>query len=121
MRTKPYRDTMGKLTIGIGRNLDDVGLSTAEINQLLENDLDRAEACAAELFPNFDSLSDARRAVLVNMAFNMGRDRLALFRKLRKAVEACDFDTAYTEIVSSLWASQVGVRATRLAKQMKEG
>jgi lysozyme len=121
IRTKPYRDTVGKLTIGCGRNLDDVGLSMAEINMLLENDIERAEKDAAELFPNFDTLSPVRRAVLVNMAFNLGRDRLGQFRKLRKAVEACDWEQAAVEMQNSLWASQVGVRAIRLAKQMKEG
>ena len=118
---KPYRDTAGKLTIGTGRNLDDKGLSPQEVDFLLENDLNDAEYDARELFPTFDQLSDARKAVLINMAFNLGRERLRLFRKLRKAVDALDFESAYVEMVSSTWADQTGPRATRLAKQMKDG
>lgn len=121
VKPKPYRDTVGKLTIGCGRNLDDVGLRADEIDYLLENDIVVAEADARDLFPGFEGLSDNRKAVLVNMAFNLGRERLAQFRKLRRAVEELDFDQAYVEMVSSLWADQVGPRATRLSKQMKEG
>jgi lysozyme len=121
VKPKPYRDTLGKLTIGVGRNLDDVGLSSEEISFLLENDITIAEGVAKELFPSFDQLSDARKAVLINMSFNLGRERLRLFRKLRKAVESQDFDSAYVEMISSQWADQVGVRATRLAKAMKDG
>src|SRR5687767_6324235 len=72
VRHKPYRCTAGKLTIGVGRNLDDVGLSLDEVNILLANDIHRAEVAAMDVFPNFLELSDNRKAVLVNMAFNMG-------------------------------------------------
>ena len=34
-RAFPYRDSVGKLTIGVGRNLSDRGLSEGEIDQLL--------------------------------------------------------------------------------------
>jgi lysozyme len=121
VKNKPYRDTAGKLTIGVGHNLDDDGLSPKAIAFLLEEDIDAAEYDARALFPNFDDLSDNRKAVLINMAFNLGPEGLSLFRKFRRAVTALDFDTAYVELVSSLWADQVGVRATRLAKQMKDG
>jgi len=121
VKSKPYRDTKGKLTIGVGHNLDDKGLSPKAIAFLLEEDMDEAEYGARTLFPNFDDLSDARKAVLLEMTFNLGVEGLSLFRKFRKAVAAQDFDSAYVEMVSSLWADQVGVRATRLAKQMKDG
>lgn len=121
VKAKPYRDTMGKLTIGCGRNLDDVGLFQDEIDLLLENDITRAEESARSLFPTFDELTDNRRAVLVNLAFNIGQTRLAQFKKLRKAVVANDFETAHVEMLCSLWADQVGQRAVRLAKLMREG
>lgn len=121
VKSKPYRDSVGILTIGCGRNLEHVGLFPDEINYLLENDIKRAENDARALFPSFDELSDNRKAVLINMAFNLGMDRLGKFRKFRRAVEAKDFDNAYVEMVSSMWADQVGPRATRLAKLMREG
>lgn len=39
LRLKPYKDTVGKLTIGIGRNLDDKGISRKEAFALLDNDI----------------------------------------------------------------------------------
>ena len=121
VKNKLYRDTVGKWTVGVGHNIEDRGLRPDEIALILENDINDAEADARALFPNFDALSETRQAVVVNLAFALGRDKLTLFRKFRKAVTAEDFDSAYVELVSSQWADQVGVRATRLAKQMKDG
>ena len=121
VRTKPYRDTVGKLSIGVGRNLDDVGLRPDEIAYLLENDIAEAERCARELFPSFQRLSVNRRAVLCNMAFNLGQAKLARFQKMRAAVVAKDFEKAAAEMLRSAWAKQVGPRADRLAKLMKKG
>ena len=121
VKAKPYKDTVGKLTVGVGRNLDDVGLRTDEINYLLDNDIQQAEADAKTLFTNFDALSDARKAVLVNMSFNLGLSRLSGFKNFKAAVEAGAFEQAAVEMLSSKWAEQVGARATRLAKAMREG
>lgn len=38
-RAHPYTDTTGNLTIGVGRNLSDRGLSADEIDLLFANDL----------------------------------------------------------------------------------
>ena len=117
----PYVCSAGKTSIGVGRNLDDVGLSPYEINILLENDLVKAENDARILFPSFDSLSDVRKAVLINMAFNLGRSRLSGFKNMIAAVEAGNFAAAAEEMISSRWAAQTGKRAERLAKQMLTG
>jgi lysozyme len=121
VKVKPYRDTMGKLTIGVGRNLDDVGLRADEVEYLLDNDINAAETSAKAVFPSFDSLSDNRKAVIVNMAFNVGRVGLAGFVKFRQAVEAKDFDRASREMLDSQWSRQVGNRAVRLATMMRQG
>ena len=120
-RRFPYRDSVGKLTIGVGRNLDDVGLRPDEIDYMLENDISEAEGDARELFPSFDALSDARKAVLVNMCFNLGRSRLSAFHKFRAAVSDGEWERAAAEMIDSKWAAQVGIRAQRLSKQMREG
>ena len=121
VRAKPYRDTVGKLTIGVGRNLDDVGLHPDEIALMLDNDIVAAELTARVLFPSFDGLSVNRRAVLVNMAFNLGQARLSGFGNMRAAVAAGEFYRAAEEMLDSKWAQQVGIRAQRLALQMREG
>jgi lysozyme len=118
---KPYKDTVGKLSAGCGRNLDDVGLRDDEIALMLSNDVRVAENDAINLFVGFEWLSDVRKAVLVNMAFNLGHDRLSKFVKLRAAVKNRDFEEAAKQMLDSTWAAQVGLRAVRLAKQMREG
>lgn len=120
MRDKPYRDTVGKLTIGVGRNLDDVGVSADEVDLMLANDIARAEACARKWVPNFDLLDDARRAVVCNMAFNLG-DRLGGFSDTLAAIRAGRWDDAATMMLVSHWAVQVGARARRLSAQMRTG
>lgn len=65
LKLKPYRCTANKLTIGYGRNIDDVGISEAEAEVLLSNDLERCANEVAKHVDAFDKLNDARQAVLV--------------------------------------------------------
>lgn len=120
-KAKPYTDTVGKLTIGVGRNLTDRGLSPDEVNYLLANDIAIATSDAKKLVTGFDSLDDVRQEVLVNMAFNLGIDRLRGFKKFLAAVNTKDFAKSSVEMLDSLWAKQVGARANRLSKAMLTG
>lgn len=123
VREYAYQDSEGYWTIAIGRLIDKRRggrLRPDEIALMLDNDITDAEVDARALFPSFGQLSERRQAVLVNMAFNLGRDRLAGFRKFRAAVEAGAWVDAATEMLDSLWARQVGIRAQRLAKEMRE-
>lgn len=118
---KPYRDTVGRLTIGIGRNLDDRGISIEEADMLLNNDLLLVETGLNALLPQARELDEARRGVLLNMGFNMGLDGLLKFRRMLRAVEIRDYESAAREMLDSDWALQVGSRADRLSKQMTTG
>ena len=120
-RNKPYRCTAGKLTIGIGRNLDDVGLSDDEIGLLLENDIARAELSARRLIPQFDALSPNRQCVVVSMAFNLGETRFAKFKNTLAAINSARWQNAAAGMRQSDWYTQVGARAERLAKMMEQG
>lgn len=113
LRLKPYKDTVGVLTIGYGRNLEK-GISHAEAEYLLENDLDEAIRVAKQLVPSFLNLSSVRQEVLVEMAFNLGGPRLAGFKKMLAAIEAKDFTTASKEGRDSLWYQQVKGRGEKL-------
>jgi lysozyme len=121
LRLELYRCTAGKLTIGYGHNIEDRGVSQRVAALMLEEDMDEAEATAKALFPSFEGLSDARKAVLVNMAFQLGQTRLAGFRKVREAVAAGAWHQAAVEMLDSLWARQTPKRAGRLAQQMRAG
>lgn len=118
-RLKPYRDTLNILTIGVGRNLDDVGLFPDEVDLMLDNDI-RIRRESLSRFGWFTALDEVRQGVLINMAF-MGIPRLLGFRKMIAALEAQDYERAAAEMLDSTWAGQVHARADRLAQQMRSG
>lgn len=120
-RLKPYRDTVGKLTIGVGRNLDDVGLSPEESAYLLANDINKVLRQLDEKLPWWRGLCFNRQRVLINMAFNLGIAGLLGFRNTLAAVQAGQYDKAAEGMLSSKWATQVGKRAVRLADLMRNG
>jgi lysozyme len=116
-----YKCSAGKNTIGVGRNIDDRGITEDESDYLLSNDID---LCVKELesaFSWFSNLSDARQRVLINMCFNLGLSRLMGFKKFLAAVEAEEWQTASVEMLDSKWAKQVGLRSTRLRDLLLEG
>lgn len=121
LRLSPYKDSVGKLTIGYGRNLSDVGITTEEATVLLANDLERTVNDLSKCLPWVSSLDDARRSVFTNMAFNMGIHALLEFNQMLAAAQAGDWEKAAEEMVYSKWADQVGARAQRLAQQMRTG
>lgn len=115
VKTKPYQDTVGKWTIGVGRNLDDVGLSLGEIDFLLSNDITKAWASVTATWPWVVHLSDVRQRVLCEMVFQMGLGGVMAFKKFLAAMEAGDWTKASVEMLDSLWAKQTPSRAHRLA------
>ena len=122
LRLKPYRDTIGKLTIGYGRNLEDIGLSLEEAEALLRNDLSRCEAELREVLgETYEALSPVRKAVLLDMIYNLGKSRFLGFKRMIAALKAGDFSRAAEEMLDSRWAAQVGRRAQFLAEKMREG
>ena len=121
LRLVPYRCSAGKLTIGVGRNLDDVGITESEAMHLLVNDIMRSKNATLTIIPDLLELSEQRQRVLVNMCFNLGPWGLRNFRKMLAAIAERDFSRAADEMLDSKWARQVGPRATRLAKMMRDG
>lgn len=121
LKLKPYRCTAGKLTIGVGRNIEDNGISTGEAMVMLRNDLTRTRLALEKVFPGFLGLSRPRRLALIDMCFNLGLPRFLGFKKMLAAVVARDFNLAAEEMLSSVWAEQVGQRARTLATMMREG
>lgn len=121
LRLKPYVDTVGKLTIGYGRNLTDQGITGAEASAMLDHDLETTVAELTLAFPFVLGLDPARQIVLGNMAYNLGVPRLKGFTQMWAAVQAGDFTAAALEMIESTWAKQVGSRATRLSEAMRTG
>ena len=121
LRLRPYTDTVGKITIGVGRNLEDVGITSVEADFLLTNDIQKVQAQLNSTMSWWAGLSDNRQLVIANMAFNMGVPRLLGFKRMWEALEVHNYVHAADEMMDSKWAGQVGTRAIRLAKIMKGG
>jgi lysozyme len=118
LKLEPYECTAGKLTIGVGRNIEDIGITEDEARYLLDNDILRV---CDELDRNLSwwrDLSDVRQRVLVDMVFNLGISRFMQFQNAISAIESGDYDKAAEEMLDSRWTKQVGQRAHRLANAM---
>lgn len=121
IRLKPYKDTVGKLTVGVGRNLADKGLTKDEALYLLTNDIADATAECRRYIEFFDTLDEVRQRVLIDMAFNMGIHGVLGFKTTLGHIAAGRYDAAAESMLQSKWATQVGRRAHRLAQWMKTG
>jgi lysozyme len=121
LKLKPYRCSADKLTIGVGRNIEEVGISEEEARYLLKNDIEMVTAqCLAE-FPWFILLSDARKEAIVNLVFNMGLTTFKKFKKTIGYIEQGLFDLAGSELLDSNYARQVGDRSVRVANMLANG
>ena len=122
LRLKPYRCTAGKLTIGIGRNLDDCGISQTEAYVLLENDIQNCERQLVDEIPDiYNTLDEVRKSVLLNMCFNLGIKGLLGFNNTLAYIGAGDWERAANGMLASKWAKQVGMRAIELSEMMRKG
>ena len=123
---KPWRQCpcgfKGKLTLGVGRNLEDVGITEDEAILLLENNINSSIIQVERNFGSwFSKLNSARKMVIISMAFNMGIDGLKTFQKMIKSISSGDFTSASNQMLMSKWSSQVGNRAIILSQIMKTG
>lgn len=116
---KPKTFVEGQVTIGIGRNLVDKGISQEEAEYLLRNDIKEVYYDLHTRVKGFKALSFVRKAVLVNMAFNMGINKMMKFAKMLKHIEEQDYHKASKEMLLSKWAKQVGYRAIEMSESMK--
>ena len=137
-----YKDSLGIDTIGIGRNLEDRGISDEELEDmgidsidhvysfgiteadailLAENDVQIVEKELLDAHPCIAGLDAVRQLVLMDMAFNMGVPRLCKFKKMWAAIHDNNFTVASKEMLDSRWANQVKSRSTKLAHAMYSG
>jgi lysozyme len=116
-----YKCTGDKWTIGVGRNLDDRGITEDEARYLLKNDIAIVEEELLRVKPSVADLDGVRQRILVDMGFNLGIPTLLKFQNMWTAIEDEDWIEAAEQMLDSRWAKQVGRRAIRLADAMKTG
>ena len=119
-----YKDSLGYWTIGVGHLIDKArggGLPEPIIDALLDYDLNICSHEVAAFLPWTENLDEARKAVLVDMAFNLGIGGLLGFKNTLAAIKEERWDDAAKGMLTSKWAGQVGKRAERLAEMMRLG
>ena len=121
LELKPYKDTVGKLTIGYGRNLDDNGITEEVAKYLLARDQIRSHNELIGNFAFFQKIDPIRQAVLADMHMNMGLPRLLTFKKMLTACQFQDWDTAAAELMDSRYFRHTRYRAKRNYMMMKYG
>lgn len=119
-KARVYTDTVGKLTVGVGRNISDRAFSEDEIELMLDNDINLIINQLDKHLPWWRKMNDARQNVLINMSF-MGIGKVLEFKNTLAAMEAGRYEDAASGMMNSLWAKQVKDRAVRLAKVMRTG
>lgn len=114
LKLKPYRCTAGKLTIGVGRNIEDNGITEAEARMMLRYDIEVSRSPLLK-YKWFTQLNTPRQDAIINMVFNLGLPRFLKFKKTIAFLQAEDWENAAVEMMNSTWAKQVGNRAVELA------
>lgn len=121
-RLKPYRCTAGKLTIGVGRNIEDVGITREESRFLLVNDIEKCVTDLLTIFPDFYLYDQARQWALIDLRFNLGPGGFRSFRRMIAAIKRGDWQQAAAEAIDSKWSKQVQYdRVTTITRQMRTG
>lgn len=121
LRLFPYLDSVGKTTIGIGRNLTDRGIDNDEAEFLFSNDVDLATFGLMKIFPDFSGWTENRQNAMVDMMFNLGATRFLGFKRMIAAIKLGEWSTAAAETRSSKWAEQLPRRVAELAQLVEKG
>lgn len=118
---KPPACVRGKLTIGVGRNLTDVGLRPSEIRLMLDNDMQEAEAHLNTLYPWWRKMDMVRQAALWDLMFNLGPTRLSKFTTSLPLLSQANYRDAAHALRRTLWYRQVGRRGVRITEMVETG
>ncbi len=117
----PYKDTVNKLTIGIGRCLDERGITMEEAEFLLKTDISIVMTELNDSFPWWSNLSEKRQLIMCDLVFNLGMPKLKKFVKFLAAMEKEQWLNAHDELLDSNYADQVPNRAKRNAQTILKG
>jgi lysozyme len=120
-RAKPYKCPAGKLTIGVGRNIEDNGISVEEAEFMLENDIKRCIEELRDIFKDFDTFGENQKMALIDFIFNIGKTTFMKFSKTILAIKKQDWEEVSREMINSLWYKQVGNRGKFIVNQIKKG
>lgn len=140
-RDTAYNDSEGILTIGFGFNLEKEGarerieslgldyevvcnknqkMSFEQAHYLMKEDVGTAISDAKSYVgENWEELHPKAKEIIIDMSYNLGRNRLSGFKKLREALRNYDYQKASKEMQDSKWYHQTGNRAKELVEKMR--
>lgn len=121
IRLRPYHDSKGILTIGVGHNLEAKPISARAANVILEDDIADVVADLDRSVPWWHRLDHIRQRAIINMCFQMGITGLLKFERLLAALRTEDWTGAYRETLDSKYALEVPERAARVANAFLHG
>jgi len=120
LELKSYTCSAGYITLGVGRNVEELGITEDEARYLLDNDILRVTKELDNAMPWWRDMSEVRQRIVVDMVFNLGISRFLNFKNAINAMQEEDWPEAAAQMLDSKWADQVGQRSHRLAKAMIE-
>ncbi len=120
LRLMPYKCTAGKLTIGVGHNLEANGITEGIAMLMLDNDLSEVLHFLTTEFKNFYRFPEQIQHVLVDMRFQLGGAGFMKFKKMILAIDNTDWDEMIIQMKDSAWYYQVPNRANNLIEMVKE-
>jgi len=121
-RLKPYQCPGGRVTIGVGRNLDDKGITDVEADILRDNDIAEATSDLLAVFGvAFGNFSRARQAALTSMRFQLGPGGFRSFVRMIEAIRMGAWPRAETEALDSDWHRQTPQRAEEIGRMLATG
>jgi lysozyme len=114
-----YRCKSNLLTIGVGRQIENRGITEEEALYLLENDIKETIAQLDKHWAVWTSFPPKAQHVCVDLVFNMGINTFMSFRKTRSYMELGEWEKAGDELLNSQYAKQVGRRAIFNSEELK--
>lgn len=120
-RNTVYRCTAGKLTIGIGHNLEANPISDAAIDVILDDDITAVERDLERTYPWYARLDHVRKMAMVDLCFNLGITKLKMFLTTMREMSLGNFEAAANALTDSLWFKQVGTRGPRIVRMIRTG
>lgn len=132
-REKPYLCSEGYPTVGTGIRIGPKGAALSNYQFTVPREVDavwlqsilnstmRSMLSNERIAKAMNVLDEARTAVLVSMAYQMGVAGLAQFKNTLALIESKRFEDAAVAMLQSKWAKQTPNRAKRHAEQMRSG
>ena len=117
---KPYVDTLGFLTGGVGHKIlpsEEVPTTEEGWLKLYDQDFDKAVAAADEITP--DDIHPTAFGIITEMIFQLGKQGCMNFKKMHKALAEKDHVEASMQMLDSKWRKQTKARCESLAELMR--